>query len=56
MEANRLEDQLIFNAKVGNLAEIQTLLQLRVEQRISLNINCKCKSRYPNVASSLFSL
>lgn len=56
MEADTPEDQLILNAKVGNFAEIQTLLQLRVEQSISLNINCKCKSEYPNIASSLFTL
>lgn len=46
MEADTPEDQLIFNAKVGNCWKIQSLLQLRVQQSISLNINCKCKSKY----------
>uniref|UniRef100_H3DCN8 Oxysterol-binding protein n=1 Tax=Tetraodon nigroviridis TaxID=99883 RepID=H3DCN8_TETNG len=45
MEADTPENQLIFHAEVGNVAEIQTLLQLRVEQSISLNINCRSRSK-----------
>lgn len=56
MEEDTPENRLIFNAKVGNFAEIQTLLQLRVEQSISLNINSKCKSENPNIPSFLFPL
>ncbi|XP_056913726.1 oxysterol-binding protein-related protein 1-like isoform X2 [Takifugu flavidus] len=44
MEEDTPEDQLTFNAKVGNLPQIQSLLQLRAQQSISLNVNCKSRS------------
>lgn len=53
MEGDTPEDQLIFNAKVGNLPQIQSLLQLRAQQSISLNVNCKCKSKSSVILSSL---
>lgn len=43
MEADKTEAQLFFNAEVGNFSGIQTVLRLRAEENISLNVNCKCK-------------
>ncbi|XP_028282760.1 oxysterol-binding protein-related protein 2-like isoform X2 [Parambassis ranga] len=44
MEKGALEDQLLLYAKEGSYPHIQRLLQSRIDQNSSLNINCK--SRY----------
>ncbi|XP_071346608.1 oxysterol-binding protein-related protein 1-like isoform X2 [Trachinotus anak] len=45
MEADRLEDQLLLYAKEGSCSHIERLLQSRIDQSISLNINCRSKSK-----------
>uniref|UniRef100_A0A671YTL6 Oxysterol-binding protein n=1 Tax=Sparus aurata TaxID=8175 RepID=A0A671YTL6_SPAAU len=44
MEEHTLEDQLLFYAKGGSFSHVQSLLQSRVDQSSSLNVNCRCKS------------
>nr|XP_020451509.1 oxysterol-binding protein-related protein 1-like isoform X2 [Monopterus albus] len=44
MEADTLEDQLLLFAKEGNCSHVQRLLQSRIDQNSSLNINCRSKS------------
>uniref|UniRef100_A0A3Q3K2P1 Oxysterol-binding protein n=1 Tax=Monopterus albus TaxID=43700 RepID=A0A3Q3K2P1_MONAL len=39
---NTLEDQLLLFAKEGNCSHVQRLLQSRIDQNSSLNINCRC--------------
>lgn len=43
MEADTLEEQLLVYAKEGICSHIQRLLQLRIDQISSFNINCRCK-------------
>ncbi|XP_068427098.1 oxysterol-binding protein-related protein 1-like [Clinocottus analis] len=45
MEADTLEKKLLFCAKEGSRADIQRLLESRVAQSGSLDINCKSKSK-----------
>uniref|UniRef100_A0A3Q1AWV3 Oxysterol-binding protein n=1 Tax=Amphiprion ocellaris TaxID=80972 RepID=A0A3Q1AWV3_AMPOC len=45
MEKDTLEDQLLFYAQEGSCPHIQMLLQSRIDQNSSLNINCRCKSK-----------
>ncbi|KAF3858222.1 hypothetical protein F7725_011423 [Dissostichus mawsoni] len=42
MEANTLEEKLLLYAKDGSCSHIQSLLQSRINQSSSLNINCRC--------------
>ncbi|XP_045908692.1 oxysterol-binding protein-related protein 1-like isoform X2 [Micropterus dolomieu] len=44
MEADTLEDQLLHYAKEGSCSHIHRLLQSRIDNSISLNINCKSKA------------
>lgn len=43
MEDCTLEEQLLLHAKEGNCPQVQRLLQSRIHQNSSLNINCRCK-------------
>ncbi|XP_055084380.1 oxysterol-binding protein-related protein 1-like isoform X3 [Periophthalmus magnuspinnatus] len=43
MEEDTVENQLLLQAKEGNLTQIQSLLQSRISQNISLNINSRFK-------------
>ncbi|KAM7379374.1 hypothetical protein PAMP_004932 [Pampus punctatissimus] len=45
MEVNTLEEQLFVYAKEGSCSHIQRLLQLRIDQSSSLNINCRSRSK-----------
>uniref|UniRef100_A0A668ALM4 Oxysterol-binding protein n=1 Tax=Myripristis murdjan TaxID=586833 RepID=A0A668ALM4_9TELE len=45
MEPGRLEEQLLICAQEGNCSRVQRLLQSRVDQSISLNINCRSRSK-----------
>ncbi|XP_040910704.1 oxysterol-binding protein-related protein 1-like isoform X2 [Toxotes jaculatrix] len=45
MEADTLEDQLLLYAKEGSCSQIQKLLQSRIDQSVSLNINCRSRSK-----------
>ncbi|KAM7400589.1 hypothetical protein PAMA_005001 [Pampus argenteus] len=45
MEANTPEEQLFVYATEGSCSHIQRLLQLRIEQSSSLNINCRSRSK-----------
>ncbi|XP_074507458.1 oxysterol-binding protein-related protein 1-like isoform X1 [Sebastes fasciatus] len=45
MEADTLEEKLLLYSKEGSCADIQKLLQLRINQSSSLNINCTCRSK-----------
>lgn len=61
MEAEGAEERFILGAKVGNLSQIQILLQLRLDQSVPLDINCKCESKWPQhplicICMSVFSL
>lgn len=46
-EEDTLEEQLLLYAKEGSLTQIQSLLQSRVSQNLSLNINCRFRLK-PN--------
>ncbi|KAK7945605.1 hypothetical protein WMY93_001333 [Mugilogobius chulae] len=41
MEEDTAEDQLLLSSKEGSLSQIQKLLQSRISQNVSLNINCR---------------
>uniref|UniRef100_A0A3B4G5P8 Oxysterol-binding protein n=1 Tax=Pundamilia nyererei TaxID=303518 RepID=A0A3B4G5P8_9CICH len=43
MEDCTLEEQLLLHAKEGNCPQVERLLQSRIHQNSSLNINCRCK-------------
>ncbi|XP_030016458.1 oxysterol-binding protein-related protein 1-like [Sphaeramia orbicularis] len=43
MEEGTFEDQLLLHAKEGSCSHIQRLFQLRNNQSISLNINCRSR-------------
>ncbi|XP_041804956.1 oxysterol-binding protein-related protein 1-like isoform X1 [Chelmon rostratus] len=43
MEADTLEDQLLLYAKAGSCSHIRRLLQSRMDQSSSLNINCRSR-------------
>jgi len=43
MEADTLEKRLLLCAKEGSRADIQKLLESRVDQRCSLDVNCRCE-------------
>uniref|UniRef100_A0AAQ5Y101 Oxysterol-binding protein n=1 Tax=Amphiprion ocellaris TaxID=80972 RepID=A0AAQ5Y101_AMPOC len=45
MEKDTLEDQLLFYAQEGSCPHIQMLLQSRIDQNSSLNINCRSRSK-----------
>uniref|UniRef100_A0A669DL79 Oxysterol-binding protein n=1 Tax=Oreochromis niloticus TaxID=8128 RepID=A0A669DL79_ORENI len=45
MEDCTLEDQLLLHAKEGNCPQVQRLLQSRIHQNSSLNINCRSRSK-----------
>ncbi|XP_005912777.1 oxysterol-binding protein-related protein 1 isoform X2 [Haplochromis burtoni] len=45
MEDCTLEEQLLLNAKEGNCPQVQRLLQSRIHQNSSLNINCRSRSK-----------
>ncbi|XP_010783627.1 oxysterol-binding protein-related protein 1-like [Notothenia coriiceps] len=45
MEANTLEEKLLLYAKEGSCSHIQSLLQSRINQSSSLNINCRSRSK-----------
>ncbi|XP_070830386.1 oxysterol-binding protein-related protein 1-like isoform X1 [Chaetodon trifascialis] len=45
MEADTLEDQLLLYAKAGSCSHVQRLLQSRMDQSSSLNINCRSRSK-----------
>eukprot|EP00064_Thunnus_orientalis_P004059 superscaffoldBa00000358_g4070 len=45
MEADTLEEQLLAYAKEGSCSHIQRLLQLRIDQSSSFNINCRSRSK-----------
>ncbi|XP_042284804.1 oxysterol-binding protein-related protein 1-like isoform X3 [Thunnus maccoyii] len=45
MEADTLEEQLLVYAKEGSCSHIQRLLQLRIDQSSSFNINCRSRSK-----------
>ncbi|KAL3055214.1 hypothetical protein OYC64_017997 [Pagothenia borchgrevinki] len=45
MEANTLEEKLLLYAKDGSCSHIQSLLQSRINQSSSLNINCRSRSK-----------
>uniref|UniRef100_A0A8C2WP43 Oxysterol-binding protein n=1 Tax=Cyclopterus lumpus TaxID=8103 RepID=A0A8C2WP43_CYCLU len=45
MEADTLEKKLLFCAKEGSRAAIQKLLESRVDQSCSLDVNCRSKSK-----------
>ncbi|CAJ1072335.1 oxysterol-binding protein-related protein 1-like isoform X1 [Xyrichtys novacula] len=45
MESDSPEEQLLLYAKEGSCSHIQGLLQSRVDQNISLNLNCRSKSK-----------
>ncbi|KAM6919500.1 oxysterol-binding protein-related protein 1-like [Lycodopsis pacificus] len=45
MEADTLEAKLLLCAKEGNCADMQRLLESRINQSSSLNINCRSKSK-----------
>ncbi|XP_030258668.1 oxysterol-binding protein-related protein 1-like isoform X2 [Sparus aurata] len=45
MEEHTLEDQLLFYAKGGSFSHVQSLLQSRVDQSSSLNVNCRSRSK-----------
>ncbi|XP_056276820.1 oxysterol-binding protein-related protein 1 isoform X2 [Pseudoliparis swirei] len=45
MEADTLEKRLLLCAKEGSRADIQKLLESRVDQRCSLDVNCRSKSK-----------
>uniref|UniRef100_A0A3Q0SBX1 Oxysterol-binding protein n=1 Tax=Amphilophus citrinellus TaxID=61819 RepID=A0A3Q0SBX1_AMPCI len=45
MEDCTLEDQLLLYAKEGNCPQVQRLLQSRIHQNSSLNINCRSSSK-----------
>ncbi|KAM9350210.1 oxysterol-binding protein-related protein 1-like isoform 2-T2 [Symphorus nematophorus] len=44
MEADTLENQLLLYAKAGSCSHIQRLLQSRIDQGSSLDINCRCNA------------
>uniref|UniRef100_A0AAX7V3I9 Oxysterol-binding protein n=1 Tax=Astatotilapia calliptera TaxID=8154 RepID=A0AAX7V3I9_ASTCA len=45
MEDCTLEEQLLLHAKEGNCPQVQRLLQSRIHQNSSLNINCRSRSK-----------
>ncbi|XP_071773109.1 oxysterol-binding protein-related protein 1-like isoform X1 [Centroberyx gerrardi] len=45
MDPGKLEEQLLLHAKEGNSSHIQRLLQHRIYQSNSLNINCRSRSK-----------
>ncbi|XP_076000601.1 oxysterol-binding protein-related protein 1-like isoform X2 [Genypterus blacodes] len=45
MERGQLEEQLLLNATEGSCAHVYRLLQLRIDQNNSLNINCRSKHK-----------
>ncbi|XP_005721425.1 oxysterol-binding protein-related protein 1 isoform X1 [Pundamilia nyererei] len=45
MEDCTLEEQLLLHAKEGNCPQVERLLQSRIHQNSSLNINCRSRSK-----------
>ncbi|TKS79790.1 Oxysterol-binding protein-related protein 1 [Collichthys lucidus] len=53
MEADTLESQLLLYAKTGSCPHIQRLLQSRIHQNTSLDINCRSRSKASSGWTSL---